>query len=208
MNSNQSINELLTFPIVEQFYSIQGEGYHTGKPAYFVRFGGCNVCCGWCDVKESWNPAIHPMETLDSIIGNITMHKAKSIVVTGGEPLMHNLEEFCNRLHNLGIETFLETSGTHPMTGKWTWVCLSPKKHHQPIPINYTFAQELKVIIDKNLDFAWAEECAQKVSDSCILYLQPEWNSYESAIPGMVDYIKKHPKWRISIQTHKFMHIQ
>ena len=207
MNTTQSFNELLTYPIVEEFYSIQGEGYHTGKPAYFIRFGGCNVCCGWCDVKESWNPKIHPTETLENLIENIENHKAQSVVVTGGEPLMHNLDEFCNRLQTRNIETFLETSGTHPLSGTWNWICLSPKKHHQPLENIYQKAQELKVIIDKNFDFAWAEACRKKVSDNCVLYLQPEWNSYEITIPQIVAYIKENPKWRISIQTHKFMHI-
>lgn len=201
------MNDLITFPIVEQFYSIQGEGFHTGKPAYFIRFGGCNVCCGWCDVKESWNPHIHPIETLDAIVQNVKRHKADSIVVTGGEPLMHTLDLFCKTLQDIGVQLFLETSGTHQLSGTWSWICLSPKKHHHPKESMYRIANELKVIIDTTLDFEWAEQCAQKVSDNCVLYMQPEWNSYEDAIPGIVDYIKQNPKWRISIQTHKFMKI-
>lgn len=201
------MNEKITFPIVEQFYSIQGEGFHTGKPAYFIRFGGCNVCCGWCDVKESWNPHIHPLETIDDIMSNIAQHKANAVVITGGEPLMHNLDALCTRLHEEGVQTFLETSGTHQLSGTWTWICLSPKKHHKPKDEAYAYANELKVVIDNSLDFEWAEFCARKVSKSCVLYLQPEWNSYEKAIPGIVEYIKQHPTWRISIQTHKFMHI-
>lgn len=201
------MNEQITFPIVEQFYSIQGEGYHTGKPAYFIRFGGCNVCCGWCDVKESWNPHIHPTETLDAIVENVKLHRADSVVITGGEPLMHNLDKLCNCLHDMGIQTFLETSGTHPLSGTWSWICLSPKKHHAPKPEAFVYANELKVVIDSSLDFAWAEQCAQKVSPDCLLYLQPEWKSYETSILPIVEYSKQHPAWRISVQTHKFMNI-
>jgi organic radical activating enzyme len=201
------MNDTITFPIVEQFYSIQGEGYHTGKPAYFVRFGGCNVCCGWCDVKESWNPYIHATESIHDIVQKIQVYNVDSVVVTGGEPLMHNLDEFCNVLHSKGIQLFLETSGTHPISGTWDWICLSPKKHHKPLDSMYLYANELKVVMDESLDFEWAELCAHKVGANTLLYMQPEWNSYKKAIPGIVEYIKKHPQWRISIQTHKFMNI-
>lgn len=201
------MNDIVTFPIVEEFYSIQGEGFNTGKPAYFVRFGGCNISCGWCDIKESWDASKHPKISIDDILNKIKAHKAHAVVITGGEPLMHNLTEICQKLHERGIERYLETSGTYELSGNWTWICLSPKQHHPPIDSIYNHANELKVVIDKRLNFSWAESCAAKVSDSCHLYIQPEWGAYNSIIAPIVEYIKEHPRWRISLQSHKFMKI-
>ncbi|MCL2327206.1 MAG: 7-carboxy-7-deazaguanine synthase QueE [Bacteroidetes bacterium] len=207
MNEHKNFNELHTFPIVETFYSLQGEGFHTGKAAYFIRFGGCTVCCGWCDVKESWNPHVHPRLSNEQIVDEILSHKAHAVVVTGGEPLMHNLNKLCSLLHKNNIQTFLETSGTFKMTGEWDWVCLSPKQKHKPLDENFAKANELKVIIAMPEDFAWAEECATKVQKDCMLYLQPECSVQQQITPLIVEYCKQNPQWRISLQTHKFINI-
>lgn len=196
-----------TLPIVEKFYSIQGEGFHTGKPAYFLRLGGCNILCGWCDVKESWNPNKHPQLTIAEIISAIAEYPAKSVVITGGEPLMNNLNNLCLALKEAEIQTFLETSGTHEISGIWDWICLSPKEIHPPLPDFYALADELKVIIDHNLSFNWAEECKKHVTESCKLYLQPEWNSVNIVLPEIINYCKLNPEWSISIQTHKYINI-
>lgn len=196
-----------TLPVVETFYSIQGEGFHTGKPAYFLRLGGCNVLCGWCDVKESWNPNKHAQLRIVDIVERVREQPAKSIVVTGGEPLMYNLDELCSMLKKHNIQTFLETSGTHKLTGRWDWICLSPKEHHPPLPEFYQYADEVKVIIDTPDRFAWAESCKQKVTQGCKLFLQPEWNSSSKILPEIVNYCKLNPEWNISIQTHKYIHI-
>ncbi|MDR0941439.1 MAG: 7-carboxy-7-deazaguanine synthase QueE [Bacteroidales bacterium] len=207
MKVSEDFNELHTFPIVETFYSLQGEGFHTGKAAYFIRFGGCTVCCGWCDVKESWNPHVHPRLTSMQIVEEILKHQAHAVVVTGGEPLMHNLDELCALLHQNNIQTFLETSGTFKMTGEWDWVCLSPKQKHKPLDENFAKANELKVIIATPEDLAWAEECAVKVQKKCMLYLQPEYSVSQYITPIIVAYCKQNPQWRISLQTHKFIDI-
>lgn len=207
MKAAENFNELHTFPIVEAFYSLQGEGFHTGKAAYFIRFGGCHVCCGWCDVKQSWNPNVHPRLSNAQIVEQILVNKAHAVVVTGGEPLMHNLDELCNLLHSHQIQTFLETSGTFKMSGKWDWVCLSPKQKHKPLQENFAKASELKVIIASPDDLAWAEECAAQVSPNCMLYLQPEYSVHGAITPTIVEYCKQNPQWRISLQTHKFIDI-
>jgi len=200
-------NNIETYPIVESFYSVQGEGFHTGKPAYFVRFGGCNVLCGWCDVKESWDPDIHEKYSIEDILAQIQEHPAQSVVVTGGEPLMNNLDDFTKTLKDNNIKVHLETSGTHAFSGNWDWVCLSPKRHHPPKEENFGHANELKVIIDKFLRFDWAESCKEKVGKDCRLYLQPEWSSLEKVTPEIVKYIKENPEWSISVQTHKYINI-
>ena len=194
-------------PIVEDFYTLQGEGYHAGKPAYFVRIGGCDVGCMWCDTKFSWNPDIHPLIYVDDIIAKILNSPVKSVVVTGGEPLIYNLEYFTSVLKKNSFDTFLETSGAYLLTGSWDWVCLSPKKQSPPNESFYKNANELKVIIYDDNDFDWAEKNADLVNDSCELFLQPEWSRFEINIDKIVNYILKNPKWRISLQVHKFMHI-
>lgn len=194
-------------PLMEEFYSIQGEGANTGKAAYFIRIGGCDVGCNWCDVKESWNPKIHPLTPADEIIKNINQCKARAVVVTGGEPLTYNLDYLCNELKSRKISTFLETSGTYSLTGFWDWICLSPKKNRPPLDGIYTKADELKVIIYDESDFSWAEECAAKVKNDCLLFLQPEWSKRNNIMPLVIDYVMKHPRWIISLQSHKYMGI-
>ena len=194
-------------PVVEEFYSLQGEGFHFGKAAYFLRIGGCDVGCSWCDTKFSWNPGVHPVVDVDQIIERITACPAGAVVITGGEPLIFDLTYLCNRLKDNGIETFLETSGAYPLTGTWDWICLSPKNQMPPDPEIYLMADELKMIISKPDDFEWAVENSGLVSEHCILYLQPEWSVYSAMMPSIVEFIKENPSWKISLQAHKFMRI-
>lgn len=194
-------------PVVEEFYSIQGEGFHFGKPAYFLRVGGCDVGCSWCDTPFSWNPDIHPVIDIDFLIDNILKCPAKAVVVTGGEPLIFNMDYLCKKLKENNIETLIETSGSHPVSGIWDWLCLSPKKHMPPVGNIHRQASELKVIIEKEADFAWAEENSMMVKDSCELYLQPEWSVYDKIIGKIVDYVLANPHWKVSLQAHKFMRI-
>ena len=194
-------------PLVEEFYTIQGEGYFTGKPAYFIRIGGCDIGCSWCDTKYSWNPDLFPPVNTDEIVERIIRTETKSVVVTGGEPLMYNLDYLCSELKRNNIKTFIETSGSHPLTGEWDWICLSPKEVNPPLEKIYSKADELKIIIQTINDFIWAEITSEKVNQSCKLYLQPEWSQFEKIIPEIVGYVKKNPKWSISLQVHKFMHI-
>lgn len=193
--------------MVEDFYSIQGEGYHTGKAAYFIRLGGCDVGCRWCDAKESWNPKVHPPVEVATIVERAVACAAKSIVITGGEPLIYELEPLTTALKAEGLEIFLETSGSHPFSGSFDWVCLSPKRRKVPLEEAYGRADELKVVIETKEDIEWAEACAAKVSDSCRIYLQPEWSQSDEMMPILVEYVKAHPEWLISIQTHKYMRI-
>jgi 7-carboxy-7-deazaguanine synthase len=194
-------------PLMEAFYTIQGEGTHTGKAAYFIRIGGCDVGCYWCDVKESWNPAIHPLTPAAHIVENAAACKAGAVVVTGGEPLMYNLDFLCHELKKHGIQTFLETSGAYPLTGIWDWICLSPKRKKEPLAPIYTLAHELKVIIFEENDFQWAEQEAGKVNDACSLLLQPEWSRRNETMPRVVRYVLDHPEWKVSLQSHKYMGI-
>jgi 7-carboxy-7-deazaguanine synthase len=209
LNKDQEklLREGRLLPVMEEFYSLQGEGYNTGKAAYFARLGGCDVGCHWCDVKESWNASTCPPVEADKVISNAAEYPAKAIVITGGEPLLYNLDYLSKGLHDKGLETFLETSGSGPLTGSWNWICLSPKKISPPLPGIMTIADELKVIIEDPGDFGWAEENAGLVSERCLLYLQPEWKLRDSMIPLVVEYIKSHPKWKISLQSHKYMGI-
>lgn len=194
-------------PLVEDFYTLQGEGFHTGKPAYFIRLGGCDVGCAWCDAKYAWNAAAFPPVDVETIVSRAAATPARAIVVTGGEPLIYPLGELTRRLHEQGVEIFLETSGSHPFSGEFDWVCLSPKRGHEPLPEAYAKADELKVIIGCEEDFAWAEECAARVGSGCLLYLQPEWSVSQRMMPALVEYAKARPRWNISIQSHKYMHI-
>lgn len=205
--TQQQIESGLLLPIVEEFYTLQGEGYHTGKAAYFIRIGGCDVCCQWCDVKVSWNPDIHPLVDINQIVTNAAAQPAKAVVVTGGEPLLYDLTLLCSELKKQQIATFIETSGSASLSGQWDWICLSPKKNKEPLPEMLAAANELKVVIDRTLDFDWAERFATQVPPHCRLYLQPEWSVYNEIIAPLVDYIMQHPKWNISLQSHKFMHI-
>jgi len=194
-------------PVVEEFYTLQGEGFHTGKAAYFLRLGGCDVGCSWCDSRFSWNPDIHPVVSCDVIIRNIIDSGTDSAVITGGEPLMWNLDYLCEGLKNKKINTFIETSGAYPLSGNWDWICLSPKKNSPPVNEIYKIADELKVIIQDKIDFEWAEKYKTLVNKTCRLYLQPEWSRFEIIIPEIVEYVKKNPEWRVSLQVHKYMHI-
>lgn len=207
-NSQQSeLNKGIQLPIMEEFYSIQGEGFNTGKAAYFIRVGGCDVGCHWCDVKESWNPDLHPLVPVETIVENIKKIKAKSIVITGGEPLMYNLDFITKKLKEINVEVFLETSGAYSSSGLWDWYCLSPKKNKPPLANSYENADELKVIIFNKNDFNWAEQHATRVTKKCKLYLQPEWSKSATVLPLLIDYVKNNPQWSISLQTHKFMKI-
>ncbi|MEF9987271.1 MAG: 7-carboxy-7-deazaguanine synthase QueE [Bacteroidales bacterium] len=194
-------------PLVESFYTIQGEGYNTGKPAYFIRLGGCDVGCSWCDAKETWDPKKFPPVPVEQIISEATSHPAKSIVITGGEPLRYQLDILCDSLTKIGLEIFLETSGSEHLSGRFDWICLSPKKNKWPLRENYQVANELKVIIQDDSDFEWAELNKKRVGKNCKLYLQPEWSRIEKMLPSIIKYVKENPIWNISLQTHKYMQI-
>ncbi len=194
-------------PLVEDFYTIQGEGYHTGKAAYFIRLGGCDVGCRWCDAKYTWNPRLYPPVEVATIVARATACAAQAVVVTGGEPLLYPLGVLTSELHARGLELFLETSGSHPFSGEFDWVCLSPKRQQPPLEEAYVRADELKVIVERAEDFAWAEQNAARVRPECRLYVQPEWSVSEQVMPLLVEYVKANPRWNISIQAHKYMHI-
>ncbi|MCJ8167403.1 7-carboxy-7-deazaguanine synthase QueE [Pontibacter sp. E15-1] len=194
-------------PLMEAFYTIQGEGANTGTAAYFIRLGGCDVGCHWCDVKESWDAELHPLTQVEEIVEMATAFPGKAVVITGGEPLLYNMQPLTAQLQQRGIKTMIETSGAYPLSGNWDWVCLSPKKFKAPDASVYPFAHELKVIIFNKSDFAWAEEHAALVGDDCLLYLQPEWSKADAIMPLIVEFVKLHPKWRVSLQTHKYMDI-
>ena len=194
-------------PLMEEFYTIQGEGYNTGKAAYFIRLGGCDVGCHWCDVKESWDAELHPLTAADTIVTNASQHPSKAVVVTGGEPLIYNLDYITGNLHKAGIKTFIETSGAYPLSGDWDWICLSPKKFKAPMQNVADAAHELKVIIFNKSDFAFAEHHAGLVSPDCKLYLQPEWSKSKEMIPLIVEYVMNNPQWEVSLQTHKYLNI-
>ena len=199
-------------PLVESFYTIQGEGFHTGKPAFFIRLGGCDVGCRWCDSKESWNPDRFPPVEIEEIVRQAAATPAKAIVITGGEPMNYPLDMLCNLLKEYGLEIFLETSGSSPMSGKFDWICLSPKRNKPPREEFFPVADELKVIIETPEDFEWAEENRRKVLEAqrcgkCLFFLQPEWRRMKQISPAIVEYVKEHPDWNISVQTHKFLRI-
>jgi len=207
MRKRETDNSGLLLPLVEEFYSIQGEGVNTGRAAYFIRVGGCDICCSWCGTRHSWNPELHPMVSIVEIAGNVTATGADSVVVTGGEPLMWNMEPLCRLLRSKGIKTFLETSGTHPLTGKWDWITLSPKKDSPPLSGILEMADELKVVIHDGTDFEAAEMYSRNVRPACQLLLQPEWSRYREMIKAITEYVKKNSRWRVSLQAQKFMHI-
>ncbi len=202
----EQLKKGLILPLMEEFYTIQGEGFHTGKAAYFIRIGGCDVGCHWCDVKESWNAALHPLTAADAIVSNALKY-SKTVVVTGGEPLESNMHYLTKKLHENGISIHLETSGSAKISGYWDWICLSPKRNKLPEKEIYTMAHELKIIVRSKQDFEFAEQQAFKVSEHCQLYLQPEWSVREKIIPLITDYVLENPKWKVSIQTHKYLNI-
>jgi len=193
-------------PLMEEFYTIQGEGFHKGTAAYFIRIGGCDVGCHWCDVKESWNAMLHPPTDTGLIVNNASKY-SKTVVVTGGEPLTWDMGPLTAQLKVKGMQVHIETSGAYQLTGSWDWICLSPKKMKLPLDEIYNVANELKIIVFNKDDFRFAEEQAAKVHEDCILYLQPEWSKREKMIPLLVDYVMKNPKWKVSLQTHKYLNI-
>jgi organic radical activating enzyme len=205
-------------PVMESFYTLQGEGYHQGRAAYFIRLGGCDVGCVWCDVKESWDAEKHPRFSVDEILEKMkkelgsnlkpsTLNLKPIVVITGGEPLMHDLTELTKAIHTAGFETNIETSGSSPLSGEWDWICLSPKKFKAPLPEVVPHAHELKVVVFNKSDFAWAEEYAALVSPTCKLYLQPEWDKAAQMTPLIIDYIKANPQWELSLQLHKYINV-
>ena len=200
------VNKGIMLPLMEEFYTIQGEGSHTGTAAYFIRVGGCDVGCHWCDVKESWDANLHPPTMADIIVENVKKY-AKTVVITGGEPLMWSMDYITEKLQENYIKTHIETSGAYSFSGKWDWFCLSPKKTKLPLKENYREADELKMIIHNQSDFIFAEEEAAKVGKKCQLFLQPEWSKKEKMTEQIVDYVMKNPKWKISLQTHKYLNI-
>jgi 7-carboxy-7-deazaguanine synthase len=192
---------------MEDFYTIQGEGHYQGHAAYFIRLGGCDVGCVWCDVKESWDASLHPSVAITEMVGRATAAGGKIVVITGGEPVMHDLAPLTAALQQAGLRTHIETSGVYPLTGTWNWVCFSPKKFKNPHESIFEKADELKIVVYNKSDFAWAEELAKKVSSSCQLFLQPEWSKEKEILPLIIDYVKANPQWQVSLQVHKYMNI-
>ncbi len=192
---------------MESFYTLQGEGFHQGRAAYFIRLGGCDVGCVWCDVKDSWDASKHPQLEIAQIVSEAAAHPGRLAVITGGEPLLHQLDELTRTLKSAGFETNIETSGSSAMSGTWDWVCLSPKKFKSPVPDAIAAADELKVVIFNKSDFTWAEQYAAQVKPGCKLYLQPEWDKKLDMLPLIINYIKAHPQWELSIQSHKYIDV-
>lgn len=192
-------------PLMEEFYTLQGEGYNMGCAAYFIRIGGCDVGCRWCDSKLSWNADLYPPIPADTIVNNALKYPAKTVVVTGGEPLLYPLDYLTDELHRCGVKTMIETSGSHSLTGTWDWICLSPKRNMPPLDEVLMKANELKVIIENEDDLTWAEDNARVVSQNCRLFLQPEWSVSQNIMPWLTEYVMQNPKWRISLQAHKYM---
>ncbi len=205
---NTSTKQIVsTLPLMEDFYTIQGEGFYQGHAAYFIRLAGCDVGCVWCDVKESWDANAHPEVDVKEIVRKAKSSGSKIAVITGGEPAMYDLDFLTDELKRSGLKTNIETSGAYPLSGYWDWVCLSPKKFKAPHPSVFEKADELKIIVFNKSDFDWAEEHAVKVSSKCELFLQPEWSREKEMLPLIIDYVKKNPKWKVSLQIHKYMNI-
>lgn len=207
LNQEDKLKNGQILPLMESFLSIQGEGYFAGKSSYFLRIGGCDVGCHWCDVKESWDPKIHPLTEVDKIIKEVQKNSVDIIVITGGEPLMWNLDYLCHRLKELNFKIHLETSGAYNISGKFDWICLSPKKTLKPIKEVQDLANELKVIISNKNDFKWAQIQSKKVKKSCKLFLQPEWSKKQELLPEIVNFVSNNIQWSISLQTHKYMNL-
>ncbi len=194
-------------PVMEQFYTIQGEGFNAGRAAYFIRLGGCDVGCVWCDVKESWDADAHPRQAVAELVAAASEFPGRHVVITGGEPLMHNCLPLTKALQEAGFKTWIETSGAHPLSGNWDWICVSPKKFKAPLPEVLAHADELKIIVFNESDFKWAEEHAALVPATTRLYLQPEWSRAARMTPALIDYVKANPRWQVSLQTHKYLDI-
>jgi 7-carboxy-7-deazaguanine synthase len=202
------ISSVTHLPVMENFYTIQGEGAYTGYASYFIRLAGCDVGCVWCDVKESWNVNDHPMVAISDLITEALSVEAPIVVITGGEPLMHNLDNLTQQLHLQNKRTHIETSGSSPLSGQWNWICISPKKFKPALPEVLQAAHELKVVIFNKSDLAWAETFTTQVSEDCKLYLQPEWDKAESVLPLIISYIQENPKWNLSLQVHKWIGVR
>lgn len=196
-----------TLPVMEAFYTLQGEGAHQGRAAYFIRLGGCDVGCFWCDVKESWDANKHPQVSITNLVDGALQYPGRLAVITGGEPLLHDLTKLTAQLQLNGFETNIETSGSSPLSGSWNWICLSPKKFKAPLPQVVEKANELKVVIYNKHDFKWAETYAAQVNANCALFLQPEWDKAAEITPAIIEYIQAHPKWRMCLQVHKYLQI-
>lgn len=196
-----------SLPVMETFYSLQGEGFYQGNAAYFIRLAGCDIGCHWCDVKESWDVQAHPSINIDVLVAEVQKFFSKLVIVTGGEPLMHDLTILTEELKSKGLRTHIETSGAYPLTGTWDWICLSPKKFKEPLKEVCEKADELKIIIFNKSDFEFAEKYKTLVGETCKLYLQPEWDKQSDMLPSVIEYIKQHPEWQMSLQTHKYMQI-
>lgn len=203
----QVVNETALLPVMEHFYTLQGEGFHQGKAAYFIRLGGCDVGCVWCDVKESWDADKHPKYSIEELVDGVKKTPTEIVVITGGEPLMHNLDALTAAMQQAGLQTNIETSGSHPLSGSWDWICLSPKKFKAPLASVVPHANELKVVVFNKSDFDWAEKYAAQVSPGCKLFLQPEWDKAAQITPLIIEYIKAHPKWELSLQIHKYINV-
>jgi 7-carboxy-7-deazaguanine synthase len=195
------------YPVMEHFYTLQGEGKYTGTSAYFIRLGGCDVGCVWCDVKESWDADIHPKMSVEELMNIVSQYPGELVVITGGEPAMYDLSILVDALHTIGKYVAIETSGTSDLAGDVDWYTFSPKKFKAPVEEAYLKASELKIVIFHKSDLAWAEDHSQKVNENCVLYLQPEWSKREQLLPTIIEYVKNHPKWKISLQTHKYLEI-
>jgi len=200
-------NIITVLPVMEHFYTIQGEGFHQGRAAYFIRLAGCDVGCVWCDVKDSWDADRYPKFEARTLKSEVQKTETEIVVITGGEPLMHNLDDLTHELQSAGLKTHIETSGAYPMSGTWDWICLSPKKFKVPLPEIPHYANELKVVVFNKSDFDWAEKYAALVSPDCKLYLQPEWDKSSKMTPLIINYIKANPKWELSLQLHKFINV-
>jgi 7-carboxy-7-deazaguanine synthase len=196
-----------SLPVMEHFYTLQGEGYYQGRAAYFIRLGGCDVGCVWCDVKDSWDVDKHPNKEISELVAEVKKTPAEIVVITGGEPLMHDLDELTETFRDAGLRLHIETSGSHPLSGLWDWICLSPKKFKAPLSPILSLAHELKVVIFNRSDFEWAEKYAALVAPHCRLFLQPEWDKAAQVTPMIIEYIKAHPEWELSLQLHKYINV-
>lgn len=194
-------------PLMEDFYTIQGEGFYQGHAAYFIRLGGCDVGCVWCDVKDSWDASKHPVVSVDEITSRAKRSNTEIVVITGGEPVMYDLSLLTSSLKSKGLKTHIETSGVYPITGTWDWICFSPKKFKASHASYFDLANELKIVVYHQSDFAWAEGFASKMNAGCQLFLQPEWSKEKEMLPLIIDYVKNNPRWKVSLQIHKYMNI-
>jgi len=198
----------IKLPLMEDFDSIQGEGFHQGKAAYFVRLAGCDINCPWCDVKESWDAEIHNLLDINELKENILLSNAEIVIITGGEPLMYKLDELTRFVHSLGKRTHIETAGAHKLTGNWDWICVSPKRFKKALPEVLAKANEMKVVISRENDFRFAEKHAKDCNKDCKLYLQPEWDDNEEIMPMLINYVKNNPNWRLTLQMHKYLGVR